>query len=299
VTKRLAAVIVSYNSEGFLENCVASLRGDAPLPDLAIVIVDNASRDQGFVAQLCNHYPGLTVMLNQENLGFSKACNQGIRACPADYFLLINPDCVVRESALEKCLTYLEAHADVGIVGCRVENPDGSLQLACRRSIPRPSSAFYRLSGLGRLFPRSPRFGRYNYTYLDERATAEVEAVSGSFLMFRAKMAGEIGLLDEDFFLYGEDLDFCRRAGLKGWKVVYYPEATVTHHKRRSSSQNVAAANYHFYDAMKIFYRKHYGEESGVGRLKRRALFLAIDTLHLAARARNRLFGRSDVGSRG
>jgi len=297
LNKRLTAVVVSYNSEDYLGACLDSLFAPAVSSDRQVVVVDNASRDQGFVAQMCNRYAELAVILNEQNVGFSRACNQGIRAYPADYYLLINPDCVAKEQALEKCVCYLDQHPEIGVLGCRVENPDGSLQLACRRAVPRVSTAFYRFSGLSRLFPRSSSFGRYNYTYLDENATAEVEAVSGSFLIFRDELTRQIGLLDEEFFLYGEDLDLCYRAGLRGWKVVYYPEAAVTHYKRRSSSQNAPAANYHFYDAMKIFYRKHWASASLAGRIKTRAVFVAIDAMHLAARARNLLLGRQEVGS--
>jgi GT2 family glycosyltransferase len=237
------------------------------------------------------------LIRNCENLGFARACNQGIRGFPARYYLLLNPDCVVLENAIEKCLNYLEQRPEVGIVGCRVENPDGSLQQACRRSVPRPSTALYKLLGLARLFPKSARFARYNYGHVDAGSEHEVEAVSGSFMLFRAAVIDRIGMLDETFFMYGEDLDFCWRARLQGWKVMYYPGAAVLHHKRQSSTRVPEAGNFHFYNAMKIFYRKHYGER--YGRLQQTLVFAAIDLLHLQASVRNRLLGRREVGSKG
>jgi len=294
---RLTVVVVAYNSEDYLGDCLESLYSQTAVPNLKVVVVDNASKDCSIFSSLTARFPNLGVLYNSENLGFAKACNQGIACFPASYYLLLNPDCVVLANAVEKCLNYLDTKPDIGILGCRVQNPDGSLQLACRRSIPRPSVAFYRLTGLSRLFPASPRFGRYNYTYLNDRQANRVDAVSGSFLMFRSEVAEAIGPLDETFFLYGEDLDFCYRAMLAGWTIYYYPEAAVTHHKRKSSSQDPHVNNFHFYNAMKIFYRKHYGAKASA--LKNRAVFLGIDCLYGLALLKNRLFGRNDVGSQG
>ncbi|HXK58724.1 MAG TPA: glycosyltransferase family 2 protein [Acidobacteriota bacterium] len=294
---RLTIVIVSYNSGDFLPDCLESLYRETQFADYQVVVVDNASADRTVFVDLKQRFDKLAVLFNSENLGFAKACNQGIRAFPAQSYLLLNPDCIILDNAIEKCLCYLEARPEIGIVGCRVQNPDGSLQLACRRAIPRPSTALYRFTGLSRLFPRNKYLGRYNYSYLDDRLTHAVDAVSGSFLMFRSAVGDRIGLLDETFFLYGEDLDFCYRAGLDGWKVIYYPEAIVTHHKRRSSSQDARAANFHFYNAMKIFYRKH--QASKAGRLEYAAVLFAIECLYRFALLRNRLLGRSDVGSAG
>ncbi|MDA2929597.1 glycosyltransferase family 2 protein [Acidobacteria bacterium AH-259-O06] len=255
--KKLTVVIANYNSRDYLEKCLESLYQETKKTDYQVVVVDNASRDSDF-SSLENRHSNLHFLLNETNLGFATACNQGIRFLSAEFYLLLNPDCQILDGAIDKSLKFLEAHPEVGIVGCRVNNPDGSLQLACRRTIPRPSTALYRLLKLSFLFPASKRFGRYNLTYLDEGRTHEVEAVSGSFLMFPNALLDAIGYLDESFFLYGEDLDFCYRAFLKGWKVYYYPEAEIIHHKGRSSRRDAGRGRRHFYDAMEIFYRKHY-----------------------------------------
>lgn len=294
---RLAAIIVSYNSEHYLVECLKSLYSETDETGFQVVVVDNASRDPAYLNAAAGMFPKLRLIRNADNIGFAKACNQGIRTCSADVYLLINPDCVVQNRATEKCLSYLAAHPRTGIVGCRVENPDGTLQLACRRTIPRPTSALYHLTGLTRLFPTSPRFARYFYGHVDPALTHEVEAVSGSYLMFRSAVAQQAGLLDEDFFLYGEDLDFCHRARLQGWQVIYYPGASVVHYKRRSSSQNAEESNYHFYNAMRIFYRKHYAFKAG--RIQNATVLAAISCLYRLALIRNRLRGRNDVGSSG
>jgi len=294
---RLTVVIVAYNSQNYLEECLDSLYGQTNVPHLKVVVVDNASADRSIFPVLQARFPDLSLLFNCENLGFAKACNQGINCFPASFYLLLNPDSVVLNDAVGKCLSYLESSSEVGIVGCRVENPDGSLQLACRRSIPRPSTAFYRLTGLGWLFPHSQRFGRYNYTCRDDRETHPVDAVSGSFLMFRSEVLDSIGLLDETFFLYGEDLDFCYRTMLAGWGIHYYSKAAVTHYKRRSSAQDPEASNFHFYNAMKIFYRKHFSASAGP--FKNRAVYFGIDCLYRLALLRNRLLRKSNVGSEG
>ena len=187
--KRLTIIIVAYNSGAYLQECLESVYAQTAIPDLSVVVVDNASADRHIFPALQSRFPDLNILFNSENAGFAKACNRGIACFPANSYLLLNPDCVVLDNAVGKCLDYLESHPEIGILGCRVQNPDGSLQLACRRSIPRPSIAIYRLTGLSRLFPRSSRFGRYNYTYLDDRQAHPVEAVSGSCLMFRSAVA--------------------------------------------------------------------------------------------------------------
>ncbi len=257
----LSIIIVNYNSRRFLSACLRSLtqfRGDTAF---RVVVVDNASEDQDF-GDLRRDNPEVLFLLNSENRGFSAACNQGIREIDADLYLFLNPDCEVNEGTIDRCADYLRKHPDIGVLGCRVTNPDGSLQLACRRRIPRPSSALYRLLGLSILFPRSKRLAAYNMTYMPPSETHEVEAVSGSFLMFRRSVLDSVGLMDEDYFLYGEDLDFCYRAHRSGWKVVYFADAQVTHYKGMSGISQSRMTLFHYHRSMEIFYRKHYGREA-------------------------------------
>ena len=260
-----------------------------------MVVVDNASADQSSLQDELRCFSPV-LLLNRENEGFARACNRGIRHCQAPFFLLLNPDVTVHHRALSRTLDYLRSRPQTGVVGCRILNPDGSLQLACRRSIPTVRNSLYRFLGLSRLFPRSREFGAYNLTCLDEHKTQPVEAVSGSFLMFRRELIEVIGLLDERFFLYGEDLDFCYRALQAGWLVEYYAEATVTHLKSRSSDQDTAVNTRHFYNAMKIFHAKHYAPTANP--LQTRLVMAGIDLAHVARRVRQSLGGSRRVASK-
>ncbi|MFZ2147129.1 MAG: glycosyltransferase family 2 protein [Sedimentisphaerales bacterium] len=172
-----------------------------------------------------------------------------------DYFLLLNPDTVVRDNAIEKVVKFMDRNPEVGIVGCRVLNEDGTLQLACRRSIPTLHVAFFRLSGLSRLFPNSKIMAKYNLTYLNPNETNEVDAVSGVFLMIRRKVVDNIGMLDERFFMYGEELDWCLRTKKAGWTVMYYPDVEIIHYMGECSKGNSRKATFEFYNGLR-FLRK-------------------------------------------
>jgi GT2 family glycosyltransferase len=291
----LNIVIVNFNSTDYLEQCVSSIERETQEVPFHITIVDNASEDRDF-SNACGISANTTLLQNESNLGFSVACNQGIRHGTAPFYLLLNPDCVIKAQAISRCIQFLKAHPEAGIVGCRVKNPDGTLQRASRRSIPRPSVAFYRFSGLSFIFPKNRRLAAYNLSHMDVNQTHEVEAVSGSFLLFRHEVLETAGYLDEAFFLYGEDLDFCYRASLAGWKVFYYPGAEITHFKRGSSSRSVVLSNYHFYNAMEIFYRKHF--YAGANILERFIVLSGIRVLYLGKRLQQSIFGKKEVGSR-
>jgi len=156
----------------------------------------------------------------------------------------------------------MEAHPQAGVTGPRLVREDGSLDRACRRSFPTPEVAFYRLSGLSRLFPCSQRFGRYNLTYLPPDVTTEVDSVVGAFMLMRQEALAQVGLLDERYFMYAEDLDFCYRAKERGWQVWYNADVTVLHYKGQSSRQRSAFANIQFYQTMRLFHDKHFKERT-------------------------------------
>lgn len=172
--------------------------------------------------------------------------------------MLLNNDTVVPVGALDGLVDYLEAHPEVGAVGPKLILPDGSLDLACRRSFPTPEVSFYRMLGLSRLFPKSPRFARYNMTYLDPDVETEVDALVGACMLLRSSVVREVGLLDEQFFMYGEDLDWAYRIKQLGWRVFYYPRVVIHHYKRAASTRRAIPSIRAFYDAMRIFHRKHY-----------------------------------------
>jgi GT2 family glycosyltransferase len=172
--------------------------------------------------------------------------------------LLLNPDTVVPPGALDALIDFMEARPDVGACGPKLLLADGSLDVACRRSFPTPAIAFYRMVGLAKLFPRSPRFARYNLSYLNPDIQTEVDSVVGACMLVRAAVVREVGLLDETYFMYGEDLDWAYRIKQYGWKIMYVPSAVVHHHKRASSTQRPFQSIRAFYDAMRVFHRKHF-----------------------------------------
>ena len=169
---------------------------------------------------------------------------------------------MVEPDALDHLIAYAETHPTVGVVGPKLLLLDGTLDAACRRSFPSPTVSFYRMSGLSKLFPRSPRFGRYNLTYLDPDVETEVDSVVGAAMLVRTAVVREAGLLDEAFFMYGEDLDWCYRIKALGWRIVYLPRAVIHHHKRAASTRRAIPSIRAFYDAMRIFHRKHYAQRT-------------------------------------
>lgn len=258
---KLAIVILNYRRPDLLADCLASIYTAPARHGIEVWVVDNASGDAS-VPIVRERFPQARLIVSPANLGFSRGNNLALReimaAGSADYVMLLNNDTVVPAGALDDLVDYLEAHAAVGAVGPRLLLPDGSLDMACRRSFPSPEIAFYRMSGLARLFPHSPRFGRYNLTYLDPSQEAEVDALVGACMLLRAPVIAEVGLLDEQFFMYGEDLDWCYRVKQYGWRIVYYPRVTIHHYKRAASTRRAIPSIRAFYDAMRIFHRKHY-----------------------------------------
>ncbi|MEX2546849.1 MAG: glycosyltransferase family 2 protein [Chloroflexota bacterium] len=252
----VSAVVVHFETPQLLARSLAALRSTAGVK-VQTIVVDNASRsfDPTAVAEVL---PGARVIRNRHNVGFAVASNQGLRDATGRYLLLLNPDTIVEPDTLAKMVGYMDARPDVGCATARLVMEDGRLDLACRRSFPTPARAFYRLSLLGRLFPRSRRFGQYNLTYLDEHAEAEIDSPCGAFMMVRAEVRDSVGLLDESYFMYGEDLDWAYRIKRAGWRVMYNPAARAMHVKRASSSEARPRTIRAFYDAMRIFYRRHY-----------------------------------------
>ncbi len=293
---RLRIVIVNYNSSDCLEECLESISRETALQGVQVVVVDNASVE-GDLSRSQSLFPWVNFILNSKNVGFATACNLGLRKQSAHYYLLLNPDTIILDRAIERVLEFIVATPDAGIVGCRVENPDGTVQRASRRSIPTLENSFYQLLGLSRLFPRHLRFGRYNVRHLDPGESQPVEAVSGSFLMFRHAVLEQTSGLDERFFLYGEDLDFCFRALQHGWNNYYFAGARVVHRKSQSAHHVLDATTFHFYNAMKLFYDKHYGARHNA--LLRRIVHLSIDLLHFQKRLRQKLFRQGSPGSAG
>ncbi|MDI6644787.1 MAG: glycosyltransferase family 2 protein [Methanobacteriaceae archaeon] len=260
----LSIIIVNYRTYHLTKQVIESIITKDHSLSFDIYVVDNASGD-GSLEKLKKDFHDevdqgiITFISNPKNNGFAHANNVAIKRSSAKYILLLNSDTVILDDCLEKCVNYMESHEKIGALGCKVLLPDGSLDKACRRSFPDVDVSFYRMSGLSKIFPRSRRFGRYNLTYLDENETYEIECLVGAFMMVRREVINQIGLLDETFFMYGEDIDWCYRIKAAGWKIVYYADAEVIHYKGSSSSHKEnPKLIYEFYRAMYLFYNKHY-----------------------------------------
>lgn len=253
---RLSVIIVNYNVRAFLESALVSVQKAMQGIDGEVIVVDNAS-DDGTVEMVRQKFPGVELVVNETNTGFAAGNNAAIPRCRGDYVLLLNPDTLVQENTFRAMITFLDEHAEVGLAGCKILNPDGTLQLACRRSFPTPWIALTKISGLSALFPASRVFGKYNLAYLDPDRSYEVDAVSGSFMFFRRNIVDQIGLLDEQFFMYGEDLDWCFRIKKAGWKIFYVHETQIIHYKGQSARRSEIDEVKLFYSAMRVFVRKH------------------------------------------
>jgi GT2 family glycosyltransferase/lipopolysaccharide/colanic/teichoic acid biosynthesis glycosyltransferase len=279
----VSVIIVNYNVREFLRQSLLSLRKALVELSAEIFVVDNASTD-GSGDMVRQEFPEVQLIANRENLGFAAANNQALRQARGRLVVLLNPDTVVQEDTFVAIRDFMGTHPGTGMVGCKVLNPDGTLQLACRRSFPTPWIAFTRLSGLSRLFPRSRWFGRYNLTYLPEDETAEVEAISGSFMAVRREALAQVGMLDEAFFLYGEDLDWCFRMRQSGWKIYYFPGTQIVHFKGESAKQSGLDNLRLFYQAMGLFVRKHFRPDFSFSFSKRKSglFLLAYWLLHVA-----------------
>jgi O-antigen biosynthesis protein len=252
----LSIIIVNYNVKEFLQNLIYSINKAASGTDYEIIVVDNASTD-GSVEFICEKFPEITLIANKENLGFSKANNQGLKIARGKYLLLLNPDTLVQENTFTGMIKFFEDNPQTGLAGCKILNPDGTLQLACRRSFPGPWTSFSKVTGLSTLFPKSRIFARYNLTYLDENQTYEVDAISGSFMMMKREVYEKVDGLDEQFFMYGEDLDWCYRVQKAGYKVYYVHTTQIIHYKGESTRRSSLDESKHFYNAMHLFVKKH------------------------------------------
>jgi N-acetylglucosaminyl-diphospho-decaprenol L-rhamnosyltransferase len=281
----LAIVIVNYNTSALLRDCLHSVFASTGGLRLGVSIVDNASPDDS-VTMARAEFPQVYVIANQQNVGYPRANNQGLRyfgfedmpassaerseqthSAPAKnraagtglprFALLLNPDTVLPPDALANMFAFMAAHPRAGAAGPKLVRLDGSLDKACRRSFPTPATSLYHLLKLDKLFPHSPRFARYDLSYLDPDLVTRVDGIVGAFMLVRADAIVGAGLLDETFFMYGEDLDWAKRITDAGWEVWYNPQVTVLHIKE-AASRHSYRARVEFFRAMTLFYEKHY-----------------------------------------
>jgi GT2 family glycosyltransferase len=258
---KLTVIIVNYNVEYFLEQCLNSVYKALEKVESEVYVVDNNSID-GSCEMVKAKFPHAILIENKINTGFSKANNQAIALAKGEYVLLLNPDTVVEEDTFVKTVAFMDAHPDSGGLGVKMIDGKGHFLPESKRGLPTPSVAFYKIFGLSRLFPRSKKFSKYHLGYLDKDKTHEIEILSGAFMMMRKKVLDKIGYLDEDFFMYGEDIDMSYRIILGGYKNYYYPETRIIHYKGESTKKSSVNYVFVFYNAMIIFAKKHFSEKN-------------------------------------
>jgi len=253
--------IVSYQARDLLRECLRFIYATVDSLSFEIIIVDNHS-DDGTVEMLGSEFPEVRLLVNDYNTGYTRPNNQAMRESNGCYIVLLNPDTLAQPNAIAELFGFLETHPQVGIVGPKVLNRDGTIQKQCRRSEARPWDSFCYFSGLSRLFPHDKRFSGYLMTYLDEDLTHEAEAVSGSCMMIRRQVIEQVGYQDENFFAYQEDTDYCRRVRLAGWKVFYNPSAQIIHYGGEGGS-NVQPFRsiIEWHRSYYLYYRKHFAKD--------------------------------------
>lgn len=254
---KLSVVIVNYNVKYFLEQCLISVYKALEGNSAEVIVVDNHSAD-GSVEMVRKRFPAVNCIANSTNFGFSKANNQAIRISKGEYVLLLNPDTVVEEDTFSKCLNYMDQHPDVGGLGVKMIDGKGLFLPESKRGLPTPEVALYKMAGLNKLFPKSRRFGKYHLGYIGENETADVDVLAGAFMLMRKTVLDEVGLLDETFFMYGEDVDLSYRITKAGYRNIYFPETSIIHYKGESTKKMSVNYVFIFYRAMVIFAQKHY-----------------------------------------
>ena len=272
-TYDLSVVIVNYNVAYFLEQCLNSVLAARKALKVQVFVVDNNSVD-GSVEMVQQKFPNVHCIANKENVGFSSANNQAIALSDARYILLLNPDTVVEEDTFDKVVTFMDAHPEGGGLGVRMVDGKGRFLPESKRGLPTPMVAFYKIFGLSKIFPKSKRFGRYHLGYLSEFETNEVDVLSGAFMLMRKETLEKVGVLDETFFMYGEDIDLSYRIQLGGYKNYYFPETKIIHYKGESTKKSSVNYVFIFYRAMIIFAKKHFSQNNA--KLFSFAIHLAI-----------------------
>ncbi len=257
----LSVVIVNYNVKYFLEQCLRSVYKSGAGLEMEVFVVDNNSVD-GSVEMIRKKFPGVILIANPENLGFSRANNQAIKKAIGTYVLLLNPDTVLEDESLPRVFSFMEQHPDAGALGVKMLDGQGNFLPESKRGLPTPGVAFFKVFGLSALFPKSRSFGKYHLGYLDSDQTHQVDVLSGAFMLLRKEALNKTGLLDEDFFMYGEDIDLSYRITKSGYRNYYYPGTRIIHYKGESTKKSSINYVLVFYNAMIIFARKHFSPKN-------------------------------------
>lgn len=253
-------IIVNYNTRQLTLDCLASVYASETSYQYEIIVVDNASRDDS-VQAIQDMYPDIRMIANANNTGFAVANNQGMDIANGRYILLLNSDTVIQPDTLHTMVYFMDRHPEMGASGCKVILPDGSLDKACKRGFPTPSASFYYAFGISRLFPDRPKFNQYQLGHLSPDDEYPVDCLVGAFMLVRRETIEQVGGLDETFFMYGEDIDWCYRIKEAGWGIFYYPRTYIVHYKGGSARRKPLKITYEFHRAMWVFHRKHYAKQ--------------------------------------
>ncbi|MDO7908858.1 glycosyltransferase family 2 protein [Paenibacillus sp. JX-17] len=256
----VSILIVSYNTCRLTLDCLDSVFASKTGYQYEVIVIDNQSSDDS-VQAIGDKYPEITLITNDENTGFATANNQGMEAAQGRYILLLNSDTVIQDDTLQTMIEFMDNNENVGASGCKVILPDGSLDKACKRGFPTPSASFYYAFGFSKFFPDHPKFNQYQLGHLDADEAYEVDCLVGAFMLVRRETIDQIGGLDETFFMYGEDIDWCYRMKQAGWGIYYYPQTCIVHLKGGSARLRPKKVIYEFHRAMWVFYRKHYSKQ--------------------------------------
>lgn len=271
---KLSIIIVNFNTYQYISECLNSIYRSSKLnQSFEVIVIDNASSDKS-VNLIKNNFTKVKLISSQENVGFARANNQGIARSKGKYILLLNPDTILEADTLSFMVSFMESHSDVCVATCKVVLANGSLDDGCHRGFPTPWKAFCYFAGLAKVFPSSKLFNGYHLGYQSLDKVHEIDSCVGAFMMIRRNVGDSIGWLDEDYFWYGEDLDFCYRVKKKGWKVMFVPQVRITHFKGVASgikahSKKISTADDKTrklatiarFEVMRIFYNKHYNQK--------------------------------------
>lgn len=296
----LSVIIINYNVKQLLRECLYSIYRNTKRINLEIIIVDNNSTD-GSVDMVKSEFPEVKLIENCQNLGFAKANNQALKENKGRYVLLLNPDTVVLPNALDKMIEFMEANSQAGALGCKLLYPDGSLQRSCR-SFPTLTTAFFENLGLEKFFPKNKLIAKYRMGYWDYNDVREVDQPMGSALMIRREVIEHVGFLDERFYMFFEEVDWCFRIKKRGWKIYFMPSAEIIHYGSQSARPSMPRMMILGYKSKHRFFRKHYGILSEWIVKPIDLLGLILKTLYrtatISTNSRSRNNGRKDYSRR-
>lgn len=254
----LSIIIVNWNTKKLLHDCIDSIYKNTEKLNFEVIVVDNDSKD-GSAEMVKKEFPQVKLIVNDDNLGFAKANNKGIKIAKGRYVSLLNSDTVVKRKAYKIMVEFMDNNLHIGAVGPKVISPDDSIQYGCARHFPTPLSEFYSMTNLSQWFPKSKIFGKQRLTYWDHKDSRYIDLLLGACMVIRKKTVDDIGLMDEDFFIYGDDAEYCFRIKKAGWRIFYLPKAEIIHYSGQSSKQDLTNMRYHLTKSYYIFFKKYYG----------------------------------------